>query len=625
MTKNSSANTGNYLKAFTNTLGDILGDDYQFSIPYNQRPWSWRNDKLENLWRDICSTRNDFYDETKIENSKIWVLKPHNNAINPHFFGAFVFVEINSGQGSPVLEVVDGQQRLTSLVMISSILKELSLQLFDEANEPKQRSHSQKFSTLIEKWISRQSVPIINADEQFKQLFDSLVVIPTNDKDRVLLIDELPIHEKNTKEHDHLRKSFYFIRSLILKDFSNRSWESKLNFLKTTHEVIEKFFIAITTYIVQESFSYRVFTALNAKGQILTPIDNIKSELFNRSKIQLHQSISAEWRKLKSVCLRGDVGDFIRKRHSAVNGSLCSPKNLYQIIVDKELSGPKSIDQVLAEWFQDAKQLNSIINTHGLIGIDSETQEIIKALDTLGVNLSEILIIKAAKVFLPSDKLSFKKIVRLTLNFAFRKITIEGAKTSELDKAYTNAAKALNSLPESIGAVEKIFQKMSNDNDFKTAFSTSVQTNTKIQYYILYNIEKYISGSAGSGLQPYPHSVSQHIEHILPKNLSGSPKRLSEWQWAKLKPDDHKSLINRIGNLLILEAPINKQVSNHSFRSKQTGFYLNSKKIKPSYKDSGLKLALDLSSINKYPDWTKKSIEDRQAELSEYALKIWHL
>ena len=120
---------------------------------------------------------------------------------------------------------------------------------------------------------------------------------------------------------------------------------------------------------------------------------------------------------------------------------------------------------------------------------------------------------------------------------------------------------------------------------------------------------------------PLDHSPKQHIEHILPRNLSNLKNRKHEWQWARSVPKKHLNYVNRYGNLLILEADINKAVSNYEFAVKQTGAYKGRTIL--NYGSSSLKLAKSLSRPKRWEEWsffahspkTKASCQVRSAGL----------
>jgi hypothetical protein len=508
--------------------------------------------------------------------------------------------------------------------MIASIIREFRTDLQSTATEPKQRNKAQKGVAETLTWLEKNGTAIIKADEQYHNLYDALVITPSTQEDRDSLVNSLSPIDKDTKEHIHLIKSFKFIRKIMIEDIENLDWEEKSSYLNSVMQTLAERFMVISSFIKIESFSYKVFTALNAKGQKLTPTDNIKNELFSLSPKQFHPAISQSWRTLKTHTLRGDVGDFLRKRLISENGEIFSTNVLYETINKKELKTPVNILATINKWSNDAKLLKEIFNcSHA--SSDTNIEWMIKSILTLNISLCEIMILKAAKLFLPADKKSFTEIVQLTLNLAFRKIIICRDKTSDLETAFSKAVKSLTVDPISIENVKHVFRRYSDDGNFKKRFAIHVEKNTKIQYYILFEIEKHLAGSAGLGLQPFPHTVNQHIEHILPKKLSNRKNRNAEWNWARQNPDLHNKLVNRLGNLIILEGQINTLVSNHEFCSKQTGEYLGKKIKKLGYVDSSLKLPKTLSNLTTYTKWEEKEIDEQQLYLSDLALKIWAL
>lgn len=84
----------------------ILSDDYVFSIPKYQRPYSWTTEQAELLFDDLLQT-------SKQSNSSI-------DSMSPYFLGSIVLIK---GDG-PEAEVVDGQQRLTTLTVLLAMLRD---------------------------------------------------------------------------------------------------------------------------------------------------------------------------------------------------------------------------------------------------------------------------------------------------------------------------------------------------------------------------------------------------------------------------------------------------------------------------------------------------------------------
>jgi len=93
------------MKATEAKLLDFLKKSPQFVIPIYQRTYSWTQQECRQLWDDILRTGN-------------------NSAISAHFLGSIVYIEKGLYQvmAQPPLLVIDGQQRLTSVMLVLEAL-----------------------------------------------------------------------------------------------------------------------------------------------------------------------------------------------------------------------------------------------------------------------------------------------------------------------------------------------------------------------------------------------------------------------------------------------------------------------------------------------------------------------
>jgi len=95
-------------------LVDIFEKKYIYEIPDYQRPYSWTKDEIDDLFNDLINSINS--------NSS-------------HYFGAFVF-NTERRDKEKIIEVIDGQQRLTTvcifLYVIRSIYEMLDLQTSEQ-------------------------------------------------------------------------------------------------------------------------------------------------------------------------------------------------------------------------------------------------------------------------------------------------------------------------------------------------------------------------------------------------------------------------------------------------------------------------------------------------------------
>ena len=81
-------------------LGKVFSDDYFFEIPLYQRPYAWTTDHVDELLDDLLDAMR-------------------RDSESPYFLGSIVLIK---DEDNPKSEVVDGQQRLTTLTMLLCVL-----------------------------------------------------------------------------------------------------------------------------------------------------------------------------------------------------------------------------------------------------------------------------------------------------------------------------------------------------------------------------------------------------------------------------------------------------------------------------------------------------------------------
>jgi len=94
------------------TPGALLQGNKQYRIPIWQRQYTWRAEQHTQLWNDLLHQ----YDI---------VVSGQLHAVAPHFLGSFVLAPLRpSGSGVLTLQVIDGQQRLTTLMLLLCALRD---------------------------------------------------------------------------------------------------------------------------------------------------------------------------------------------------------------------------------------------------------------------------------------------------------------------------------------------------------------------------------------------------------------------------------------------------------------------------------------------------------------------
>ena len=232
------------IKPYDKTIRDLLGSKRQFLIPRFQREYSWDKKNYQEFFEDMMGN-------LAINNGKI--------AANQYFLGTMLFIGNFTEGTDQEIQVVDGQQRLTTITILFSAL-------------------SDRFAELGEATLSRQIFTyIMTEDDDGKEvrILKSKTSYPffayfIQDKEKKIR------QEANSEEETCIKETYdYFISQLKedkLKALLKRKHGSEevnslseIDILKALRDqVINSTFVSISTTVRDQA--NRFFVILNAKG-----------------------------------------------------------------------------------------------------------------------------------------------------------------------------------------------------------------------------------------------------------------------------------------------------------------------------------------------------------------------
>ena len=225
------------------TLRELLGGSKQFRVPLFQRTYSWTDRDHALLWRDILRQYEQFVD---VQNGG-GIGSPGG-----HFIGSFVLAPTPSSAALPAFLVVDGQQRLTTLLLALAALREAAAQ-----GDPKsvERITNEflinQYSEGEDRW---KFVPTEADRDSFQRCMEGL---PLTNSD--LVIDAFRFFEKQ----------------LALP----RTTDDPIDYRILEQVIVSQLSIIDITAQSGDNV-YRIFESLNATGVDLTQADLLRNYLF---------------------------------------------------------------------------------------------------------------------------------------------------------------------------------------------------------------------------------------------------------------------------------------------------------------------------------------------------------
>ncbi len=558
------------LETRTSSFMDLIGNGKMYRVPSYQRDYSWTEEQWEDLWNDIMEIRPD----------------PQQR----HYMGALVIEAINDLE----FQIIDGQQRMATLSLLAlAVIKrlhELAEQGIDrEANQERAIRLRSRFigekdpSSLVES-----SKLVLNAtDNGFYQ--DYLVQLRSHPNPRGL-----------PKSNRLLLQCFEYFLDRMKQDSSlatdGRALASLLN------DTVARQLLFIIILVDNEINAYTIFETLNARGLELSATDLIKNYLFSR--IQTKSDLDAlqrRWQHLIATVRQERFPEFLRY-HLLCEYRQVRRQRLFKIVRERVRTPPDVFN--LMEALEKRAELFAALQdpTHEYWIERRECQPFIRELTLFGTRQLTPLLFAAWERFAPED---FARVLKLVSRVIFRYTVVSSLNPNALEPASHESAKAV--LEGTACTPAEVFAKLQpvyvQDDKFRQDFSMlTVATSgrrKKIAKYILCHLESDRSGRACD------HETDPAtIEHVLPEN--------PDERWAEAFPEEKwDQYVYRLGNLTLLEAPLNRRCGNAAYEEKLS-YYAQSQYL----------LTQEIPKMAP-EQWTPALVEKRQWQMAERAVHIW--
>ena len=241
-------------------LSKIFSSDFDYVIPSYQRPYAWTEDQTSELYDDL----HDFY---------------INEKEDTYFLGSIVLIK---DEGKPYSEVIDGQQRLTTLtILLSSITSVLTGDLRSDfenyIREPGRASQGLK------------PKPRLALRERDCAFFAKY--IQSLDFNTLLNLDPAGLDNESQK---HIQSNCRLLLDRLEKSFGSDAGEL-CNFGSF---LVQRCFLVVVSTPSQQS-AFRVFSILNNRGLDLLPSDIIKADVIGRIESGRQEEFTEKWKKIK--------------------------------------------------------------------------------------------------------------------------------------------------------------------------------------------------------------------------------------------------------------------------------------------------------------------------------------
>jgi hypothetical protein len=554
------------LEAHEVQLYKVFSSDYDFHVPDYQRPYAWKVEQAGQLLDDLTDALAR--DEEQ-----------------PYFLGSIVLVK---NRNEPRSAVIDGQQRLTTLTLLLSVLRDLAdgdlaAEIGRLVLEPGNAGLDLEPKARLT--LRSQDAEFLRAHVQAPGATTTLIGLGSN------------LSDPQTCLRDNARE---FCEVL-------GTWTAE------TQLALYRLIVGSTYLVVvssdDERSAHRIFSVMNARGLDLVPSDIFKASVIGAipDGDAARAAYAAKWEDAEQALGRGEFADLflhIRMIFARERARVELLKEFEDQVLSRYLPDQPKIfvDDVLAPYAQAHADMRarSYTTSSDLAAAINNWFRRLEQIDNNDWRPPALWALRHHRedpawleAFLRKlDRLAYSMLI--SRRYATPRANRYAEVLRELDAGDGPEAPALE-----LDADEKA--------EAITGLRGEIYRVSPVVRAVLLRLDEVLANQGGAS---YDHQIIS-IEHVLPQ----TPDANSEWV-HHFTEDQRTYWTHRLGNLVLLNRRKNSEARNFDFARKKSQYFTSKVGVSP--------FALT-SQVIAESEWTLEVLERRQEQLVEVLMTEWDL
>ncbi len=585
-----------------------------YVVPDYQREYVWTDKEVNQLMSDI--------------NEQI------DGGNNREYFIGMVLVAPTLQKGH--FEVIDGQQRLTTFFLLLCALKHL----FTGENQRTTISGLISTSYTGSDGETKTSLKLEPRYENAGDVMSKLVELDADPQTVRAGIQAAGIPSFGSLAN--LVNAYATLHKYLKDNYDDKS-KLKKYWGYLANNVV---FIQISTDV---SNALKIFETINERGVGLNPMDLLKNLLFTKVKQEQFDNLKNEWKKITKPLEKAKekplrfLRYFLMANYPIKNERsdyVVREDEIYDWFIAKENAALCEYAgkpfEFVSKVTRNVESYLSFSKGHGNDGESNLAMDSLRRLTGGAFSLHYVLLLAAANL----PKPLFDHFVAQLESFLFYYIFTK-TPTKDLERNFSIWADELRAICAVVDTTQQKemlnsfvadrFEKNMNAKSAELADALKRLTLYSMQQYriryllarITQHVDMAYSGLKLRGsLEPFSNL---EIEHILPD----TPKPELLVTWTSENPGmDYEIHKNKLGNLTLLEKPINVVAGNNFYASKKDEYKKSNNYLTRSLVE--LTVVGENTSINRinekleaYDTWHAANIDARHVLLADLAKEIW--
>lgn len=558
------------IKAKGRPLEDIFCDKFCFRIPEYQRPYAWTTvqtaELLDDLKHAACAVMRENGDVTEA---------------SPYFLGSIVIIKGDSSEA----DVVDGQQRITTLTILFCVLRDLASP--DMARQI--HDYVQARNRIFAGVVGNFRLSVRERDEKFFQSHIQEMGVLRN------FVEHSPENLPDSQQR-MLENTKYLREQVLLLDENQRN--------TLTSFLVQRCYLVVVS-ASDHSSAYRIFSVLNDRGLDLSPTDILKAGIIGGMNGNVQDRYTEMWEDYEEQLGRDRFRElFTHIRMIYVKNKLYRPlQEEFQEHILRNMTHQGFMDDVLTPYYDQYKTITdaSYESTRGAERVNMFLRHL-KRLDNFDW-------IPPAMAFFKRNGDDTASLVQFTrdLDRLAYGLFIMRANINERIRRYAELLHAIESsatLSDSTGPLQ--LTDSEKEQILQALDGPIYRKGSPVPLILLRRLDSALADEGAS----YYHSVIS-VEHVLPQ----SPDASSDWMCNFPDQEEREQWTHKLANLVLLSRRKNARAANYDFGRKKDE-YFQQNNVTP--------FVLTTRVVNE-SEWTPEVLRRRQRELIEVLKKEWRL
>jgi uncharacterized protein with ParB-like and HNH nuclease domain len=547
--------------------------DSLYQIPRYQRPYKWADEQIDKLWDDLTDA--------------------YENQTESYFLGSVITAAPKDA--SSYLDIVDGQQRITTLIILFCVVRDVFKSLNRTPVNPDP-------SNITIKTIKSS----ILADDEFNRLKLYTHVQHQSDFESFIIGSDTSLIEKPKRKYVEMdeepKYKFLNTAAMLREKLINKGEDYVGKFINYLFNSVRLIRIDCTS----KEFAIKLFQVLNDRGLDLTNADLIKSYLIQKIENEFktdaglrtmkENHFMAEWLAIEQIIKKFDdsLNDvFILYEYHLLGSN--PKKSLYDELVS-QFKTKNSLDII-----KDFKRFVENYNRHLWETNNSD----VFALWYLRWNFYWKSILLTAYHM---DYSEIDKLTALLKRFYYIYWIAGKTLTAIKQTSFNLIGYVKDNIP--ITDIQAILQKKMDEDKIVAAAISALDNSIYQEPWCkpLFCLLEY-NATDKSKLTWIPLEKDLHMEHIIPS------KHKNFQEWNHITDEMFEYWGNSGGNLTLLGGSKNIEASDNPFKDKINvykgkGLYVN-KNTKVTGYSITQKIVTDFDNAKYAQEWNEQAIVDR--------------